>query len=145
MAPRAVRSKERLKVLAVVLAAGKGTRMRSSLPKVLHELRGKPLLGYVLDAIRNAGIKRTVVVVGYGEKQVRSFLKTDRLQIVRQWPPKGTGHAVLCAEKYLRHWKGLVLVMPGDAPLVTAESLKAMLKAHQFQKASATVLTAHVK
>ena len=131
-------------VLALVLAAGKGTRMQSNVPKVLHEICGKPLLGHVLDAIAGAGIRKVVVVVGHGEKEVRSFI-SNRVGTVRQFPQAGTGHAVLCAERVLSRWNGLVLILPGDAPCVQPETIREMIRSHERSKALATVLTARVK
>ena len=128
-------------ILALVLAAGKGTRMISDVPKVLHEIHGKPLLGHVLDVLGRSGIKKTVVVAGHGESEVRSFIE-NQAQVVRQVPQLGTGHAVLCAKKALSKWQGSLLVIPGDAPCVNAETIKQLISEHQRECAAASILTA---
>ncbi len=134
-------------VLALLLAAGKGTRMKSRVPKVLHALAGKPILGHLLEVLTRAGITKKAVVVGHGEKEVRSFInKTDsKVETVRQVPQLGTGHAVLCAGKMFRNWKGNLLVMPGDAPCVKPNTLRRMMDAHERAGAAATILTSEVK
>ena len=108
--------------LAVVLAAGKGKRMRSELPKVLHEAGGRPLLAWVLDAARAAGCTRIVVVVGHGAERVRSAFPAPDLEWAVQHEQLGTGHALAQAAAYLGA-PALVLVLSGDVPLVTPETL----------------------
>src|SRR3954452_12142532 len=88
--------------VAVILAAGKGTRMKSSLPKVLHRAAGRPLLQWVVDAARDAGCERILVVVGHGADQVREEISGDDLVWVLQAEQKGTGHALAQAEEALR-------------------------------------------
>lgn len=126
---------------AIVLAAGKGTRMHSELPKVLHEALGKPVLGYVLEALAGAGVKRPYVVIGYQADAVRSFLKRYQAVAVLQREQKGTGHAVMMARSALRGAKGPVLVWPGDMPLVKAHTLKLFCQAHREARAHASVLS----
>ncbi|MBI4388122.1 MAG: NTP transferase domain-containing protein [Candidatus Omnitrophica bacterium] len=142
--PLVLKKKTKKPVLALVLAAGKGTRMKSSVPKVLHEIGGKPLLGHVLNAVNGADIHKIVVVAGHGEKQVRSFIG-NQASVVRQFPQAGTGHAVLCAASALKHFQGLVLILPGDAPGVREETIREMVRIHKQSEAIATVLTACVK
>jgi bifunctional UDP-N-acetylglucosamine pyrophosphorylase / glucosamine-1-phosphate N-acetyltransferase len=115
-------------LVAVVLAAGKGTRMKSSLPKVLHPVAGKPMLGWVLAAARAAGCTRIVVVVGHGGEQVRAAFAHDDLQWVVQREQLGTGHALLQAEDAVRA-AGRLLVLSGDVPLLRAETLAQLLDA----------------
>lgn len=126
---------------AIVLAAGKGTRMRSELPKVLHEVLGKPVLGYALETLAGAGVAKPFVVIGYKAAEVRAFLKQHRAVPVLQGEQKGTGHAVLMAKAALKRAQGPVLVWPGDMPLVKLETLQAFIKAHQKLRAHASVLS----
>jgi bifunctional UDP-N-acetylglucosamine pyrophosphorylase/glucosamine-1-phosphate N-acetyltransferase len=127
-------------VRAVVLAAGRGVRMKSEKAKVLHALLGRPLIHHVLRALRSAGVKDIVVVVGHQEEAVKKAAGPG-VAFARQTEQKGTGHAVLSAEKMLKGHSGLVFVLAGDAPLITPETLKAMVAAHREAGAAATVLT----
>jgi bifunctional UDP-N-acetylglucosamine pyrophosphorylase / glucosamine-1-phosphate N-acetyltransferase len=128
------------KLEAVVLAAGKGTRMKSDLAKVLHPLAGKPLLGHVLDTIDGAGIGRTVVVVGHQAAQVEaSFKRADR-DFVLQEPQLGTGHAVQMAVPVLDP-AGYCVVLAGDVPLLRVETLQRLVRETMDQAAAAVVLT----
>ena len=128
------------KVKAVVLAAGRGVRMKSEKAKVLHGLLGRPLIHHVLRALRTAGVKDVVVVVGHQEDAVRKAAGPD-VAFVRQTEQKGTGHAVLCAEKALKGAAGEIVVLAGDAPLTTPATIEAMVAAHREAGAAATVLT----
>ncbi|MDA8335657.1 MAG: bifunctional UDP-N-acetylglucosamine diphosphorylase/glucosamine-1-phosphate N-acetyltransferase GlmU [Peptococcaceae bacterium] len=128
---------------AVILAAGQGTRMKSALPKVLHPVAGRPMIEYVLDAVRGAGADRVIVVVGYEAGAVEALL-TDRVEAVRQPEQLGTGHAVLQAGPLLTGYDGDILVLCGDTPLVTAEDLLTLVRAHRGAKVAATVLTAEL-
>lgn len=114
--------------VVVVLAAGQGTRMRSPLPKVLHELCGRPLLGYVIDQALSLDPRRVVVVVGHGADDVRAYLEGlglgERLAVVVQEERLGTGHAVQCALPEVGEATGRVVVLYGDMPLMTAASLR---------------------
>lgn len=108
-------------VAALILAAGKGTRLNSSLPKPLHRIGGRPMLAWSLDAARAAGARRIVTILGTGAKTVEAWL--DGGESCIQDPPNGTGHAVLAAQPTLRDFTGIVLVMFADTPLVTAATL----------------------
>ncbi len=114
--------------IAVVLAAGKGTRMKSDDPKVLIPARGRPLVEYVLDAVAAAGIEKTIVVVGYQADRVRQALAgRENISFVEQTEQLGTGHAVqVCRDELATH-QGAVLVVTGDSPLTQSESLKTLL------------------
>lgn len=127
-------------VRAVVLAAGRGVRMKSEKAKVLHGLLGRPLIHHVLRSLRSAGVKDIVVVVGHQEDAVKKASGAG-VAFARQAEQKGTGHAALSAEKSLKGYHGLVFVVAGDAPLITPETLKAMVAAHREAGAAATVLT----
>ena len=126
---------------AIVLAAGKGTRMCSELPKVLHPVFGKPVLGYVLDSLAGAGVKNPYVVVGYKAEAVRSFSKSYGAVPVLQREQKGTGHAVMMAQAALKNAQGPVLIWPGDMPLVKPETLEKFLAAHERSRAHVSVLS----
>lgn len=126
---------------AVVLAAGMGTRMKSALVKVLHELCGKPLVQHVVETVRAAGAHRLVVVVGHQAERVRQTLG-DGVEYVLQEEQKGTGHAVLQAEPALADYDGPVLITFGDAPLYRSETIIKLLRTHRETGAAATVLTA---
>lgn len=131
--------------VAVVLAAGKSTRMKSDLPKVLHELCGQPILSYVLDALHEAGIDRRLLVVGFGADLVREqFGDQPGVEFVHQAEQKGTGHAVMVCQEELGHHQGPVLLLAGDGPMVRAEMLKAMLDRFAESKAKALLATAVV-
>ena len=125
---------------AVILAAGKGTRMNSELPKVAHEAAGKPLVRHVIDAAREAGCDRLIVVVGYGGDFVKGLLMNEPgVEFAIQTEQQGTGHAVLMAEPNLRAHAGPVLVLYGDMPLVTAGALKKLLDARAEADAACVV------
>ena len=114
--------------LAVVLAAGQGKRMRSELPKVLHEAAGRPLLAHVLDAARAAGCARIVVVIGHGAERVRAAFPDADLEWAVQAEQLGTGHALAQAAPFLGA-PALALVLSGDVPLVTPETLERLAAA----------------
>ena len=128
-------------LVTVILAAGKGTRMKSALPKVLHEVGGKPMVQHVLDAAKEAGAKRNVVVVGFGSELVQSAVGAQA-EVVVQAEQLGTGHAVLQAEDLLANEHGTVMVLCGDTPLLTGGLVKKRYDAHKAAGAKATVLTA---
>jgi bifunctional UDP-N-acetylglucosamine pyrophosphorylase/glucosamine-1-phosphate N-acetyltransferase len=129
----------------VLLAAGKGTRMKSALPKVLHHACGLPLIEHVLRAGDTLNPRATVVVVGHQAEMVRDRL-ADRpgLSLVVQESQLGTGHALLQAEAPLGGRRGTVMVLSGDVPLLTAETLQRLARTHAARGAAATVLTATV-
>ncbi len=131
---------ERRPLAVVILAAGDGKRMRSHRPKVLHELAGKPLLLHVLDAARALRPSRAVVVVGKSAKEVVAAA-VDGESVVVQEPRLGTGHAVLQARRALAGFRGDVLVLSGDVPLLRASTLTKLLHLHRRADASATVLS----
>jgi bifunctional UDP-N-acetylglucosamine pyrophosphorylase / glucosamine-1-phosphate N-acetyltransferase len=120
--------------IAVILAAGKGTRLKTELPKVLHKAAGRPMLAWVVDAARQAGCEKVVVVVSPGSERVQEALyvdgrKPDWLEWAIQEERRGTGHALLMARPAIEGIEGRLLVLAGDAPLVTAETLHGILEA----------------
>ncbi len=129
--------------IALILAAGKGTRMKSALPKVLHRVGGLPMVEQVLRSVKAAGTTRQVVVTGFGGEAVQEYLG-DAAEFVMQKEQLGTGHAVLQAEAILSGTEGTVLVTCGDTPLVTADTFSALLACHEQSHAAATILTAQM-
>jgi len=131
---------------AVILAAGKSTRMKSRRPKVLHEVCGRPLLHYVLEACFGAGCERAIVVVGFGKELVQSaFVHERRIDWVEQTEQLGTGHAVRVCEHELKKHKGDVFILAGDGPLVRADNLRTLRRAHHEEHAAASLATAVVE
>ena len=125
---------------AVILAAGRGTRMKSDIPKVLHPILGRPIIGYVLDFVNAAGADKTVVVAGYKSELLKEAL--PGVKIVVQKRLLGSGDAVNTAKKALAGFKGDILVVCGDTPLLEKGSIRELIKVHRASHASATVLTA---
>lgn len=125
--------------LTIILAAGKGTRMKSAKPKVLHCVGGKPMLQHVIDAATKAGSAKNIVVVGFGREAVKNAI-SDETQIVVQEEQLGTGHAVLQAQPFVQD-EDTVMVLCGDTPLLTAKVLKNFFEVHKKEKAEASVLT----
>ena len=129
-----------MKTAAIVLAAGAGTRMKSDKPKVAHEVLGKPLVNWVLDAAEEAGIERLVTVVGHKREQVIPLVE-DRAEIVVQEEQRGTAHAVLSCSDALADFEGSLLVLSGDCPLITSETMKALIDMRESNDAAVVVLT----
>ena len=125
----------------VILAAGEGTRMRSALPKALHEVGGRSLLGHVLAAVAPLAPVATRVVVGHGRDQVIAALDGTGAHPVVQDEQRGTGHATRLALDELSDFTGTVVVLPGDAPLLTADTLYRLVAEHTAGEAAATLLT----
>jgi bifunctional UDP-N-acetylglucosamine pyrophosphorylase / glucosamine-1-phosphate N-acetyltransferase len=130
--------------LAVVLAAGKGTRMKSDLPKVLARTLGRPLIDFVLDALAEAGIRRVLVVVGYRADLVREAVAgRPGLEFVEQTEQLGTGHAVQVCQDRLREHDGPVLVVTGDSPLLQVSSVQQLLAAFEHDRPACILGTLH--
>lgn len=136
---------------AIILAAGKGTRMNSDLPKVAHEVAGAPMVWWVAEACRAVGCERVVVIVGHRQEVVREIFEGDRfggggddeasIEFAVQDKQLGTGHAVRCAEPMLGSFAGDLLVLCGDGPLVSAETLEGLVRRHRKSGAAATMAT----
>ena len=132
-------------VKSIILAAGKGTRMKSDMPKVLHTIFNKPLLGYVLDAVNNTGfIDENFVIVGHEAALVEEFVNKNypESKCILQEPQLGTGDAVNKATPYLKDFKGVVIVVCGDTPLIEASTLKSFIETHIKNNADLTVMSA---
>ncbi|MHC4790713.1 MAG: bifunctional UDP-N-acetylglucosamine diphosphorylase/glucosamine-1-phosphate N-acetyltransferase GlmU [Planctomycetota bacterium] len=131
------------KRVAIILAAGISSRMKTGLAKVMHKICGREMLAYVLDACRQAGLTKIYVVVGYGAEQViERFAGTDDIVFVKQDEQKGTGHAVGCCKEHLADFNGDVLVICGDGPLIQTKTLEALIEKHESEQAVATLGTA---
>jgi bifunctional UDP-N-acetylglucosamine pyrophosphorylase/glucosamine-1-phosphate N-acetyltransferase len=132
-------------VHVVILAAGKGTRMKSALPKVLHRVAGLPMIEHVLTASQTLGPRSTAVVVGHQAEAVRAALANHTgLRFVVQEPQLGTAHALLTAEPALQGATGTLVLLSGDVPLLSANTLKTLVDRHQSAGAAATVVTARL-
>lgn len=129
------------KRFAVVLAAGQGTRMKSKLYKVLHPVCGKPMVEHVVDEALKLSLTKLVTIVGHGAEEVKKQLG-DKSEYALQAEQLGTAHAVKQAQPFLADEKGVTIVICGDTPLLTAETMEAMLKEHTQKEAKATILTA---
>lgn len=129
------------RVVGIILAAGKGTRMKSSVPKCAHRICGKPLARYAVDLCREVGCERVVAVYGHGADAVINAMGED-VEYVIQEPQLGTGHAVQHAAPLLAEYPGTVLIVNGDVPLITSETLSVLLDHHRRTGAAATLLTA---
>lgn len=128
--------------LGIILAAGKSTRMKSALPKVLHEVCGRPMIEYVLDAARASGVSRIVAVVGHRADLVQAELsRHSDVEFALQSEQKGTGHAIMMCRDQLASHDGPVLVLAGDTPLLKSESLTGLLKAQSDSNAAAVIGT----
>lgn len=130
-----------MKTTAVILAAGQGTRMKSELPKVLHQVLGRPMIQWVIDSVREAKADKIITVLGHQGEAVAEVVG-EQTQVVYQREQLGTGHAVLQAAEQLSAEAGCVLVVCGDTPLLTAGTLQALLAKHQEEQNAVTVLTA---
>ncbi|QRZ93022.1 bifunctional UDP-N-acetylglucosamine diphosphorylase/glucosamine-1-phosphate N-acetyltransferase GlmU [Bacillus subtilis] len=129
------------KRFAVVLAAGQGTRMKSKLYKVLHPVCGKPMVEHVVDEALKLSLSKLVTIVGHGAEEVKKQLG-DKSEYALQAEQLGTAHAVKQAQPFLADEKGVTIVICGDTPLLTAETMEEMLKEHTQREAKATILTA---
>jgi len=130
------------KRVAIILAAGESTRMVTQIPKMLHEVCGRPMLAYVLDACRQTSLEKIYVIVGYGKKHiVERFEGQDDICWVEQAEQKGTAHAVMCCKEHLAQFRGEVLILCGDGPLVRAETLKQLIEKHEAEGSAVTLAT----
>lgn len=130
-------------IVAIILAAGRGTRMKSATPKVLHELLGKPMISHMLEALRKAGIGDIITVTGPGGPSLKKALKNTK--IITQKKLLGSGDAVSSAKKILNDYSGAILVLYGDTPLIRHETIKNIIAHHKDTGAAATILTTELK
>lgn len=128
------------KLKAVILAAGRGTRMNSDLPKVVHKCMGQPMVHYVIKAAKESGALDVCVIVGYKSKEVKDAIY-DMVEYAEQTEQLGTGHAVKCAKEFIGT-EGDTIVLCGDTPLITGETLTELVDLHKKQSNGVTVLSA---
>ena len=130
----------------IILAAGKGVRMKSDLPKVAHLLAGKPLVERVVITAEYFNPEKLIVVVGYKKEVVQKCLSGfDNLTFVEQKQQLGTGHAVYVTRDFFKDFDGTVIIMPGDVPLLTKETIEDLIRVHIEKRAVATVLTVNLE
>lgn len=129
---------------AVILAAGKGTRMKTDLPKVVHTIEGKCLVDYVIEAAKGAGAEDICLVVGYKYEVVRETISNADVKFVLQEQQLGTGHAVKCAKDFLGD-EGQTMILFGDTPLITAATLRRLQAYHVEHGNAVTVLSAMIE
>ena len=131
-----------MSIKSIILAAGKGTRMKSEKPKVLHEIYGKPLLGYVLDCV-NGITDENFVIVGHHAQEVEDYVKSNynNAKTILQSPQLGTGHAVSMACDELKNYEGLILVLCGDTPLIQQETITKFVEFHKQNNSDITVMS----
>lgn len=133
-------------IKSIILAAGKGTRMKSDMPKVLHTIFDKTLVGYVIDAVNNTGLAdENFVIVGHQAERVEEYINKnyDNAKCVLQSPQLGTGHAVSMALPYLKDFDGEVVILNGDLPLITSDTIKEFVEFHKDKKSDVTVMSAN--
>ncbi len=119
--------------------------MKSKLAKVLHQVRGKPMVKWVISAVREAGVEKVILVIGHQAERVREALRDEVVEFVMQTQQRGTAHAVLQTESVLRGFSGPLLVLCGDVPLLRPQTIKDLLKLYWSSNAVATVLTAELE
>ncbi|MEA2021482.1 MAG: bifunctional UDP-N-acetylglucosamine diphosphorylase/glucosamine-1-phosphate N-acetyltransferase GlmU [Candidatus Caldatribacteriota bacterium] len=125
----------------VIMAGGKGKRMKSDLPKVLHEIAGRPILSYIFDTINKLNLKKTIMIVGYQGEKVRELIGND-IEYAEQSKQLGTAHAVLQSKKLLEFFTGNVLILSGDVPFLKANTLRRLLRYHQKNQYSCSLISA---
>lgn len=133
-----------MNLAVIILAAGMGKRMKSDFPKVLHPVLGRPMLSYVLDAVDALSPKQTVIILGHGSEKVKQVPHSTNIIYAAQEKQLGTAHAAKCAAPALKNFSGDILILNGDYPLITSNSLKKFLNDHSKNKADLSVLTAVV-
>lgn len=131
-----------MEIKSVILAAGKGTRMKSDIPKVLHKIFEKPLLGYVLGSVKDITTEN-FVIVGHHAEEVQEYVEKNyqNAKTVLQTPQLGTGHAVSMVCPYLEDYSGQILILCGDTPLITSETLKKFVEYHNSNNSDLTVMS----
>ncbi len=133
------------KLSTVIMAAGKGTRMKSDLPKVLHPLNGRAMIHYVIDVAEQLHSEKIILIVGHKRELVEKECSRRPVEFAVQASQLGTGHAVKQTAPFFSDYDGDILVLSGDVPLLTVETLKELVKQHQENRAIATLLTARLE
>lgn len=129
---------------AVILAAGEGKRMKSNMPKPMSEVLSKPMLRWVIDAVKGAGVDNICIVTGYKKECIEDYIEKEKINAVTVYQKErlGTGHAVMMAKNFLEEQKGDVVILCGDAPFMDKDTIKDAYAAHKEGKCSATVISA---
>ena len=136
--------KDMVRLAVIILAAGKGTRMKSGRVKMLHLLSGSPMLRYTIDCARDLKAQKVIVVIGHQSKEVKRSFQGEEIGFCLQERQMGTGDAVRCAQKMMKKFSGTVLILCGDVPLTKPETLKRLIELHDFFHATITILTTRV-
>ena len=128
--------------LGIILAAGEGTRMKSDVPKVLHNICGRPMIDYAVDSVKNLRLRKIFVVINKRQDELLNYFKKNKyVKLVFQKKALGTANAVSSAKKFLSKNKANVLVVCADVPLIKKETLQALIERHKERKSSCTILT----
>ena len=130
-------------IIAIILAAGKGTRMKSAIPKVLHSILGRSIISYISDAVKEANISYALIIAGHGSELLKKAMKGTKILIQKELT--GSASAVLTAKKFLGDYSGDILVICGDTPLIKSDTIRKLVEKHKESKASLTILTAKLK
>ncbi len=133
------------KLSIIILAAGKGTRMNSDIPKVLHMVNKKSMLEHVISKTNDLNPKKVIIVIGYKSELVKEHLNNYQLEYALQKEQKGTAHAVMQCKETLNNFDGNTLILSGDVPLIKSETLTDLYNAHINHNAQATILSAKIK
>lgn len=133
------------KISTAIMAAGKGTRMKSDLPKVLHTLNDRSMVHYVIDLAEKIQSEKIVLIVGHKHELVREECSKRKVEFAIQSPQLGTGHAVQMTEAAFKGYDGDILVLSGDVPLLTEKTIRSLIAEHQKSSATATLLTADLE
>ena len=129
-----------LVIHGIILAAGKGTRMHTDLPKCAYPFLGKPMVSYIIDSLKKCNVDEIIIVVGYKKEELIKLLDSD-VKVAIQEEQLGTGHAVKCARNALSRLDGITLIFPGDMPLIDEATIKNLIKVHLDKKNDLTVVT----
>jgi len=132
------------KLATVIMAAGKGKRMKSDLPKVLHQLNNRPMLHYVIDLAREIGSEKIITIIGHKRKLVMDSCKDLNIEFAVQKEQLGTGHAVQMTEEKLAEFEGDVLILSGDVPLLSSDTINKLVKMHRDSGVVASLLTSEL-
>lgn len=129
------------RLMAIILAAGEGKRMKSKKTKILHEICGKPMVEWVYQCVKNSGVDEIVLVIGRNGEEVKEYMG-NKVSYAKQEQQLGTGHAVIQAQEYLENREGQVVIMYGDMPLVTSNTISLAVDYHKEKGNAATIITA---
>ena len=132
------------KFSTLIMAAGKGTRMKSDLAKVLHRINDRPMVHYVIEQARAVGSEKVILIIGHQKEDVQQACRNMKVEFVVQEPQLGTGHAVMMAEGFLKSYDGDVLVLSGDVPLLSVKTIRDLVSTHQQARAITTLLTSEL-